>query len=1029
MGVSFKISKRGTKFKPKPVISESTLAIDDGEHSLETSRIPSKHDSDQKDEDAVGLSGSSLSSERHHISAEGEVSFILNLYPDGYSIGKPSENDSGLHAGFQEGSKILHPYDRTSEVLFTVRDYRKGMSDSTSNVPSSNGPATINKVHLKMSLENVVKDIPLMADDSWTYGDLMEVESRILKALQPKLCLDPVPKLDRLCKNPVSLKLDLGLRGSRKRRMRQIPEVTVTSNNRPHGKKICIDRAPESSSYRIGEVGPTSGDLMSQHIQDNVSVQGLGNQRNMHDPVSNAIGASPAGQDMPISYADMSTSVLGKLEGQEVQLSQYSNLSKRARVGSVGPDGVQHQQIGSFMDGLQASDVQWRNQFMQQPPNARGIQYPNAVLQRYPQLGGEGINNQDGVKLEKADPNVVKTDMQMMEAENGHIDPRLQQRFQQHPLLRSTIQQASWNNLSQQVEKDFKKEEQFPKRKSIQSPRFSAGAVPQSPLTAKYSEMSCNSMGTPYGAIPSAATLGQLQREKSAVTSIPAGYSTSITSSANDSMQSQHQAQLAAKRRSNSLPKTPVISGVGSPVSVNNMGGPMNASSPSVSTPQLGDQNMLEKFAKIEVVAMRHQLNRKKNKVDEYPRRSRPSSSQELQLCLSNASNYEYSKDEISTSLSKSLVGGSMNACKIRIVTVQPQANMLSVPVRTRLILSEKPNDGTVAMHYGDLEVADCLNAEDHLPALPNTHLADLLAVQFCALMNREGYFTDDQVQLRPPRNTVPSNSQPNAPAVTPNNSVADMQHPESESNVFDVTTAISVPTFSPHVANKYNAAIECIWAGCEYAIGMMMGLGPAMGMGNIGNMGLGGLGNVMGIGGARGMSASGISAPVGPISGIGGNMGQNPLNMSQANAISQHLRAGTFTPQQAHAALLAQRLKMMQSRGMMGGTQSGMTEATSPLQAVVSPPQVGSPSTLGIPQQMNQQVAQQQASPQQMGQRTPMSPPLSSGPMHPMSTGNPEACPASPALSSQTLGSVGSITNSSMDLQGVNKSNSVTNT
>jgi len=102
--------------------------------------------------------------------------------------------------------------------------------------------------------------------------------------------------------------------------------------------------------------------------------------------------------------------------------------------------------------------------------------------------------------------------------------------------------------------------------------------------------------------------------------------------------------------------------------------------------------------------------------------------------------------------------------------------------------------------------------------------------------------------------------------------------------------------------------------------------------------------------------------------------------------------------------------------------------DTTSPLQAVVSPSQVGSPSTMGIPQ-LNQQTQQQQTSPQQMSQRTPMSPQqLSSGAIHAMSAGNPDACPASPQLSSQTLGSVSSITNSPMDLQGVNKSNSNNN-
>lgn len=43
------------------------------------------------------------------------------------------------------------------------------------------------------------------------------------------------------------------------------------------------------------------------------------------------------------------------------------------------------------------------------------------------------------------------------------------------------------------------------------------------------------------------------------------------------------------------------------------------------------------------------------------------------------------------------------------------------VPIRTRMIMSEKPNDGTVAMYYGDIENNEFLAAEDYLPTLPNT--------------------------------------------------------------------------------------------------------------------------------------------------------------------------------------------------------------------------------------------------------------------------------------------------------------------
>lgn len=31
----------------------------------------------------------------------------------------------------------------------------------------------INRVSLKMSLENIVKDIPAISENGWTYGDLM----------------------------------------------------------------------------------------------------------------------------------------------------------------------------------------------------------------------------------------------------------------------------------------------------------------------------------------------------------------------------------------------------------------------------------------------------------------------------------------------------------------------------------------------------------------------------------------------------------------------------------------------------------------------------------------------------------------------------------------------------------------------------------------------------------------------------------------------------------------------------------------
>ncbi|KAK0598768.1 hypothetical protein LWI29_037829 [Acer saccharum] len=1381
MGVSFKVSKTGKRFNPKPALQSETSAVDEvSENSKESSR---KRKLEGDDVTRISPSDGGLD-----ISAEHEVSFTLNLYTDGYSIGKPSEKEAVRLGPLQDVAKSLHPYDRASETLFSAIESGRLPGDILDDIPckyvdgtlvcevrdyrncgSEQQPSpTVNKVRLKMSLENVVKDIPLISDNSWTYGDLMEVESRILKALQPTLCLDPTPKLDRLSTNPVPIKLNLALNRLRRKRLREMPEVTVTSSNKIHGKKVCIDRVPESSNSRLGDLGIISGNIMPPHINENLTTQnlspnqlrsksfvpdaslptvpsvsqqsryqiGVGITRGMQDHGSvsavNPSGASPAGQDMTMSYQNKLNStppiqVKKEIQDMPMPMSSLSNFNKRARPSPMGHDGIQQQQqIGQSIDSLHGTDMSWKNTLL-----PRGIQYASTGIQKYPQQMYDGVMNQevgtmpfaagqqgmryglkeepfDTDKMDGSELNRGRNDMQMLGTDVSNLDPqqsRFQQRIPQHAFMRSGFPQATWNNvIGQHIEKDPRKEDQFQKRKSAQSPRLSAGALPQSPLSSKSGEFSSGSVGAHFGAVATSAALGASQKEKSTVNSVPhVGVTQSVTSSANDSMQRQHQAH-AGKRRTNSLPKTPVMSGVGSPVSVGNMSVPLNANSPSVGTPPLADQTVLDRFAKIDSV-MRYKLSSKKNKVDDYPiRKPRTYSAQYLSAYLSNASNNEDFKND-AWPLSKSLVGDSMNICKTRVINFHRhperivQGSVMSIVhhrLRSRMILSEKPRDGTVAMYYGDIEDGDILAEEDHLPTLPNTHLADLLAAQYCSLMMREGFQVEGQLQAKQMRMNNASTSQPNPTAIPPTNSGVEMQQyadavsgqvsgevakPTSSGNTSlnssqnllagarmlppgnpqalqmsqGLLSGVSMPArpqqldtqpslqpqpqqpqqpqqptnqhsliqqqqqqqfqrsqmllganpisqlnaigqnsnmqLNNHMVNKSSLPLQFLQQQqqqqqqqqpqqqAQIQRKIMMGLGSNMGNNMVG---LGSLGNAMSMGGARGIGGTGMSAPMSPISNMG-NMGQN-MNLSQAsisNAISQHIRSGKLTPQQA--ALVAQKFKMR--TGMIGGPQSniaGMSgprqqmlpgsaglssmlgpnlsrgnmnplqrstmgpmgpmgppklmpginlymnqqqqqiqlqqmqqqqqqqqlqqqqqqqiqqqqpqqlqqsqqtqpqqlqqqqqqlqqqqlqqqqlqqqqlqqqqqETTSPLQAVVSPSQVGSPSTMGIPQ-MNQQTQSQQPqqnpmspqqlnqrtpmspqqlnqrtpmSPQQLNQRTPMSPQMSSGAIHAISTGNPEACPASPQLSSQTLGSVGSIANSPMELQGVNKSNSVGN-
>jgi len=64
--------------------------------------------------------------------------------------------------------------------------------------------------------------------------------------------------------------------------------------------------------------------------------------------------------------------------------------------------------------------------------------------------------------------------------------------------------------------------------------------------------------------------------------------------------------------------------------------------------------------------------------------------------------------------------------------TVLPGNGFSVVPKsRTRLILSERRDEGTVAMHYGELDECDYLAAEECLPTLPNTVSSLLLFFEF----------------------------------------------------------------------------------------------------------------------------------------------------------------------------------------------------------------------------------------------------------------------------------------------------------
>ncbi|WOL02880.1 hypothetical protein Cni_G11599 [Canna indica] len=248
MGVSFKIARVGSRYRPRipPVTNPPNSA--DGDAESAAPLIGDRATDPPRNEDAeVSFSGldDKTSGFSHFTTMKGnkshgtdhEASFSLNLYPNGFFIGKPIEGM--LLPLLQDIPELLHPYDRASKLLFSaiengwlpgdifddlpckynngtlfceIWDFRSSMSKleyKECNSSCDEFPK-VQKVCLRMGFENVVKDMHLISNASWTYNDLLQVESQIIKFLNPKLYLSTKPSLDRLCKTSAS-ELDLGI--------------------------------------------------------------------------------------------------------------------------------------------------------------------------------------------------------------------------------------------------------------------------------------------------------------------------------------------------------------------------------------------------------------------------------------------------------------------------------------------------------------------------------------------------------------------------------------------------------------------------------------------------------------------------------------------------------------------------------------------------------------------------------------------------------------------------------------------------
>ncbi|XP_010249461.1 PREDICTED: uncharacterized protein LOC104591989 [Nelumbo nucifera] len=834
MGVSFKVAKAGTRYRPRPAqvderedsSKEQPTTHGDAYESLR----PKPKDDSREGDDFAEFSNSLAKSELNPVSQDLEVSFSLNLLPDGFSVGRPTQG--GILPLFQDVAKQLHPYDRASETLFSaiehgqlpgdilddlpckyvngailceVRDYRKCIPRQRDSAREKH--PVIHKVRLQMCMENVVQDILSISNDTWTYKDLLEVESHILKALQPQLCLEPTPSLDRLYETQAPKRLNLGLMDGRTRRKPNCLQAAyLVPNNICNGSNIISTEFENLNSNPNLAVQDLKGcsqqiipsgfpneqqkGIFRETLEQAIPIASGGNYQvavNFSRPFSRAMMVPSNSVCIPEQHLSGSCSnqkdpgrlLLTKRVRGEGQLVQQSNLkrSKQEHLNLVQQQfsgnhmGIilgSNNEIGKIGPTRLSSQKQCQRstsgstQTIQEGIPKLQAKMPSYIDQREVQYSV----NEEPAETSKFYKTELGKIIDEQHVTDGGKDQSNHQKTQMHQLsnfMRANIPTSmQQNHMGQHIDKDPSREDVTQKKRSLQSPQVSAEGVVHSPGPSRSGEFSSISMGVPCSTSATNANVGLHKDKATSISSTCVGPA-SLNFGHSDFLLRDDQSLLLTKRKSNSLPKTQNMGGIGSPASVGATNA-FNANSPSVGTfhaalpsGTLGDP-VLERFLKIDMLVQRYHLNHKKKKFDQFLERRLPFHIS--QVLVEELSKFGVTTNLIDTGAGKISMSNCFQGCsKTRIMRfVHPgqtyQGNGISVVLHeswNKLQMSEKSEDRIVeaCVTYGDEEDSNSISFPQYYGfTLPNNHSADLFAFQFSSLMRREGYqLMDDKIE------------------------------------------------------------------------------------------------------------------------------------------------------------------------------------------------------------------------------------------------------------------------------------------
>ncbi|KAJ7943081.1 Spt20 transcription factor [Quillaja saponaria] len=757
MGVSFKVAKVGTRYKPKqPQIEENDVENGEGNLSGEEGKVAD--DCNQKEK-----------LELHSVGEEMEVSFCLNLFSNGYSLGNASELLNNV-------PKQLHPYDRASEALFTAIEYGWLPGDMFNDIPCKyvNGAVlceiqdyrihfpykegstsfsgispVVHKVILQMCMETVVKDISSISNDTWKYKDLLEIESHILKALKPDLHLSLEPLGHRFLGEPLTKKLNLEIAWSWKRRkLSDVVEDNLSSGNACFGNHNNATQKPNPQSC----VAHKNGKLTSVHEKVPSSFP---------YPEGNNIALKTATPSNPLTLepnsvmtdnfnrsrlTTLTTSNFVSVRNQYISNNDSGNvrrkpnslmLSERAKYEKQAIEGPifkkpkqepvefpQVQVLGS--QGSISPELQWKNDVLHQQLEVENIMRDRKKKKLHSfQLINDSQRMLQGIQKQLAGSTSVKKEPDETScflSESGNRNS--------HFLMDRRIDQSNLQQLNQQLSASLSKDN-FPITQTLH-----------------------NYMAQPIDKNLKNESITRRRKtlQTSQVTGTGVGH---MSGSSND--------RNYFLSKTLSLAKGSTTKIIDSVASVNRMDA-VNVNRSTDGTlllqPAIRCDSVIKRILNIKKVAERYGMTTRKHKLDEYVG-SKPFFHMPYPLVGFHLANSEQDNRKTMNSI-RDVVALSkcLGICKTRTMTFSRQSHvcqasgspMVKREAQTKLVIAEKPNEGKVEarVHYGSVIENDPKDFA-MLTTFPSIHVANLFATQFTSLMNHEGYcITNDQVEFLP---------------------------------------------------------------------------------------------------------------------------------------------------------------------------------------------------------------------------------------------------------------------------------------